>query len=249
MIDSGDEILSNHEREAPAGWIHRYVFDELTELERDRFEEHLFDCPQCSHKVRTAYLLVRGAEAAFRRDLLGPGEERQNAGLRQELLKLKAAQTQTRVWRKPAMVAAAFTLAVTAGYQNLLQIPALHRQVDLASAIQSAPILLLSETRSGDRPVAPAGAGFVALILPNSPGSRPAFHDCQLRDVTGQVVRRFRVKGVPDVDEWELRLPTHGLRPTLYTLEIRSVSDANGVADNSIARYQFRLESQKGERE
>lgn len=64
--------MSTHEEALERDWVARYVLGELPEPERDRFEEHLFDCPECSEGIRTGHLFVRGVEATFKRSIVGP---------------------------------------------------------------------------------------------------------------------------------------------------------------------------------
>ena len=216
------------------------MLNELPEPERERFEEHLFDCAECSNRVRRAYLLVRGAEATLQHDLIRPGRSLP----REKVLAFRASASSRHTWIAPLALAAAAILAVVSGYQNLREIPVLRNEAELAGTAESSPILLLSETRSEtDRAVQPPGGGHVSLILTNIPGRVPAWYDCRLRDQTGKVVRQFRVRGIAEGDELELRLPTRGLTPEPYTLEVRGAPDTQGTADGSVSEYHFRLES------
>ena len=58
--------MLSHEEAIERDWKTPYVLGELPEPERDRFEEHFFDCPTCSEDVKTAYLLLRGVEATLK---------------------------------------------------------------------------------------------------------------------------------------------------------------------------------------
>lgn len=61
--------MLSHEEAIERDWKTPYVLGELPEPERDRFEEHFFDCPTCSEGVKTAYLLLRGVEATLKRPI------------------------------------------------------------------------------------------------------------------------------------------------------------------------------------
>jgi hypothetical protein len=63
--------MLTHEESLERDWVTLYVLGELPEPERDRFEEHLFDCPECSESVKTAHLLLRGVEVTFNRPMVG----------------------------------------------------------------------------------------------------------------------------------------------------------------------------------
>lgn len=48
-----------------------YGLGQLPEEERNRFEEHFFDCPECMAGVRAAYLMTRGAEVTLKHPIFG----------------------------------------------------------------------------------------------------------------------------------------------------------------------------------
>jgi hypothetical protein len=90
----------------------RYLLGEMTERERDAFEEHYFDCAECAEDVRAGALMADGARAG----LIGPA---------------KVVQIKPRPVVKPAVRwgallpwAVAATLAVAVGYQSLGRGPA-----------------------------------------------------------------------------------------------------------------------------
>jgi hypothetical protein len=63
--------MSSHEEAIERDWRTLYVLGELPEPERNRFEEHFFDCPTCSEGVKTAYLLLRGVEVTLKHPIFG----------------------------------------------------------------------------------------------------------------------------------------------------------------------------------
>jgi hypothetical protein len=63
--------MLSHEEAIERDWKTPYVLGELKERDRDRFEEHFFDCATCSEGVKTAYLLLRGVEATLHHPIFG----------------------------------------------------------------------------------------------------------------------------------------------------------------------------------
>jgi|SRR5580658_2097831 hypothetical protein len=63
--------MLSHEEAIERDWKTPYVLGELPERERDRFEEHFFDCATCSDGVKTAYLLLRGVEVTLKHPIFG----------------------------------------------------------------------------------------------------------------------------------------------------------------------------------
>jgi hypothetical protein len=63
--------MQSHEEAIERDWKTPYVLGELPERERNRFEDHFFDCPACLESVRTAYLLLRGVEVTLKHPIFG----------------------------------------------------------------------------------------------------------------------------------------------------------------------------------
>jgi hypothetical protein len=66
---SEQEKTTEHKEALERNLVAQYALGELSEEERNRFEEHLFDCSECMAAVRAAYLMVRGAETTLNRQL------------------------------------------------------------------------------------------------------------------------------------------------------------------------------------
>ena len=54
-----------HQQAVDKQAVERYLLDEMPEIERFAFEEHLFDCDICADDVRTGALMREGVEAGF----------------------------------------------------------------------------------------------------------------------------------------------------------------------------------------
>jgi hypothetical protein len=79
----------------------RYLLEEMSDIERDAFEEHFFSCAECADDLRAAELMRSGAKDTFRKQTLAFRPRRQ------------ARWTVVLPW------AAAASLAVAVGYQSL----------------------------------------------------------------------------------------------------------------------------------
>lgn len=116
----------------------RYLLDEMTEVEKDAFEGHFFDCGDCAEEVRRGELVRQEVRRA-------KSQPRRNAGL-------SLVATKRPVWKRPAVIlpwAVAATLALTTGYQSLVTVPTLRR----ANSPQSLSPVMLREATRGAVPV------------------------------------------------------------------------------------------------
>ena len=115
----------DHNAAVNLGAPERYVAGDLSQTERDEFETHFADCRPCMNDVWTASAFAANARAVFE-DRLARKPEPQRAGW------LAWLRLETAV---PAF--AAIVLAVVAGYQAKVTIPAM--RVPLDDATRSAP--------------------------------------------------------------------------------------------------------------
>jgi len=218
------------------GAAERYVLGEMGDRERDQYEEHYFECPDCADEVKAAAIFAEGAEPVVGTDARGP--------------------VPTPPWTRfrhlfwPVPLGAAATLVVFLGlsaYQGLVVLPRLGRELAATDALQSAPSYFLSVSR-GEAPVlrVPPGQRVVALTLSRSSEGTFPFYRCELVDAAGRTVLSAVVPGPARGDELQILLPTEGLRTGAYFLVVTGLESATGAAPTSGgARYPFILERGK----
>src|SRR5438105_1537098 len=120
--------IKNHSAE-------RYVLGELTEPEREDYEEHFFDCPQCAEEVKCASEFVQGARQVFARDqreAVPAVPHSSNWG----------QWINPQIWLQPAFRATCALLVVSGsviGYQNGVTIPGLKALATAHQVQQTTP--------------------------------------------------------------------------------------------------------------
>jgi len=124
----------------------RYLLNELAPNEREAFEEHLFDCPECALDLRAGAAFVDEAKAQLPELTEPPPLPTQPAAG-----KLNGKPNRWLAWWQPVFVAPAFAaLLVVLGYQNLVTYPALRASADQPRLVPLAP--LHGATRGGPAP-------------------------------------------------------------------------------------------------
>lgn len=156
----------------------RYMLGEMTDLERDMFEDHYFTCPDCAEDVRIGAVFAKNASAVF-------------ADARQGEIKSKINKNSPPwlAWLRPASLvpmAASVALAILAGYQSFVTIPSLR----VPAAV--APVVLAPASRGAENlPELRVGSSAnvaVSLFLAVAPtGSSLTF---EVRNGAGALVQR-----------------------------------------------------------
>jgi hypothetical protein len=129
----------------------RYLLDEMSELERHDFEEHYFDCEVCAADLRLGASLASAAGTGA-----SESAEVARAAAPATVVRMRAR----RPWTVLMPLAAAALLAVVAGYQNFVTVPALRARL---TPRLIAPVILTPTTR-GEVAVVPL-AGPAPLVL------------------------------------------------------------------------------------
>jgi hypothetical protein len=192
----------------------RYLLEEMTESERDAFEEHYFSCLECAEDVRTAAVMRDGVEAGFAA-----------APIARVATFVPAAKRQAarQPWYQSTVLpwAVAATLAIAVTYQARPT-----RQAEAPTSSASAPQVLTPITlRPASRGAVPAvslGAGHVALALDVDTPAGTTELSYELRDLAGQQVFGGRTLAPAQGSPLLLVIPGFTLSPEQqYILTVR----------------------------
>jgi hypothetical protein len=190
----------------------RYLLDELTPELRDAFEEHAFDCPECSLNLRTGAAFIHVAKAELPTVSESPG-----SGARKSFLSK---------WLRPGFVVPAFAaLLLVIAYQNVSTIP------NLRSAAVEPHVLPATALHAGTRGAettsiqADRRQGFVlAIQLPETYSS----YEFTLYDPEGKKewTKSVSGTGVRAADGTvSLFISGQALENGLYSLSITGIAD------------------------
>jgi len=163
----------DHETAVKLGAPERYAAGDLSAAERDEFETHFADCRPCLNDVWTATAFAANARAVFQDRLVPkPEPERGRLGW------LAWLRLQTAV---PAFAAVA--LAVVAGYQATVTIPALRAPLGIAAAVP-----LDDATRSASRAIEEGSPLHFEIAVPPEPGATDVW--VELADASGKLLNQ-----------------------------------------------------------
>jgi hypothetical protein len=134
----------------------RYLLGDMTDADREAFEEHYFSCAACAADVRAATAMAQGMKA------LDAGASTSREGIPTIAGRVAARKGS---WHRSVALpwAVAASLAVIAAYQSVLVVPGLRRELTPRALV---PITLRPDSR-GEEPVVQATSqtGGIALAV------------------------------------------------------------------------------------
>jgi hypothetical protein len=211
--------------------VEKYLLDELPPQERDEFEEHFFDCPECAADLKTTAAFLDEAKREFRQSPTVKPAPRVRKPSRFEFL-----------WR-PAFFAPAFALLLSViVYQNVRVFPRVAGEgtrLDRPEVL-SAVSLIGANSRGGVNPSVTVGKDQPILLTLDIPAAEQyTSYTCTLIAPSGAAVWRVPVSASQAKDTVSIRIPGADLKPGDYTLRVQANPARGEPAD--IARYRFTL--------
>lgn len=121
----------NHSEAVDRMIAERYLLNELGPDEREAFEEHFFDCPECALDVRAGTAFVSETKAQL------PAIAVRSVAGKQPVAGKQGPQW---TWWKPAFAIPVFAgLLTVIAYQNLVTVPKLKRELRQPHIVSSIP--------------------------------------------------------------------------------------------------------------
>jgi hypothetical protein len=217
----------------------RYLLGDMTEADRERYEEHFFSCADCADDVRQTARFLEDARGIL---VPAPAAAPRPAGV--AVLRPRAARpVRSLFWPLPAgAAAAAALLAVLAGYQAI-HVAGLRRELSAERQLQALPATFLSISRS-ETPTVQVSKGQRKVALKFSQSFERAFpfFRCEIRDAAGRIVASAVLESPPAGDELQVLIPSDVLTPGTHTVAITGLESAAAVTSpHEPAHYQFML--------
>lgn len=199
-----------------------YILDDLEPAERSAFEEHFFDCTDCTADVLDATAVADGLRTKVN----------------------NVVPFRSRYYPQWAAAAAAVAVAVGLTYQYAPQIAGLWRHpsnppIQTAHATAGEQSIALDSVRAPETPYVIVGKQSVSFdfVIPVTEPHPPYF--CVLRDAAGHLIGSTTVKTKNEAaNAVSLVIPAGTLHNGNYTLEIR------GGEPEIPAAYHFAVEVQ-----
>ena len=212
--------------------VEKYLLDELSPDEKDDFEEHFFSCEECARELKLgAAFMAHAKESLKTAPAATPAQP-----------PVKAPKRDWFKWFSPAFAlpAMAFMLGLVV-FQNVVQLPELHRSLEAMNAPEVLPGADLKSggSRGGDSVVSvKAGALFQLTI--DIPDTANVAHIAELYDASGRKLWTLAIPEDAPKDGLALKMPGD-LPAGSYSLVVRQAGAAESGAGT---QYRFILHRQ-----
>ena len=223
----------DHEIADQTGAVERYVLGEMENEERELFEEHFFECETCSMDVRAGVVFAANTRALARDEARKRQAEKQATSSRG-----------WRGWLQPAWAPAfAMLLLAVVGYQSLVSIPRLNREVASATAPRQVGVTVLSgQARGSAAPVERNASEPLLLVFDLTPGPAYDKYDVDILNASGSRVAELPVTAPARGGSLHILIPDENMAPGKYTLVVRGHGNSSSPsASVEVDRYSFEL--------
>lgn len=224
----------DHEQALRIAAVEKYLLDELSQDERDRFEEHYFDCQECALDLRATAAFLDQAKKELAKGPLTHSAADEKPG----------RNFWSFLWR-PALVVPTFAaLLLIVGYQETVTFPRLTREAAEAHSPQILPTLSLATADSRGGEVASLDSQGKSFLLQfDIPGdARFVDYTCSLLSPVGAVLWQTRVSPQQAKDTVSLQVPPIRAGEGIYSLRVEGNSSSGQV---DLAQYRFALMKSK----
>lgn len=219
----------------------KYLLGEFNPAQRDEYEEHYFDCPECAEELRVTVAFVESAKQVARELVVKAADS-------------KGFMPPTRgwfAWLKPVFAIPVFAaLVVLVGYQNAVTIPKLKGPSSESAQIVRSTAHLLGSTRGGSDDGGPAaklqvrrGESFI-LDFDFTPSRTLSSYSWQLQDKDGHTVKNGVMPGENTNQAVRLAVIGGVDKPGRYSLVFFASDFGNRQSsnENEVQRLAFSVE-------
>lgn len=210
--------IMEHEEAIKSLAAERYLLGELAESEREAYEEHLFSCPACFEQVKAGTEFVGQLRRIGAEPAAGMAQPHWQQSLRSILRPA------------PAFALAAFLLAGTSLYQNMITI-------QMLKAPQVESRYMLTEQTRGKSAISAPRNSRIRLATEFRRTQDFGSYEAQIQTTDGKV--KIAVPFQPSQDTIEFSLYAGSLQPGKYVLVVQG---RDGDSRQELARAPFTMQ-------
>jgi hypothetical protein len=202
-----------------------YLLGDLSPSERREFEEHFFNCQECTSDLQAGAAFIDAYKTTCSIETVP----------RLEIAKSRSPRTFRHAYALAASVIFAFLLI----YQNFVTIPRL-KQSATPQALESFSLESTLSRGTSPTVIAPSRGKPFVILFDIPPGTAQAEYLCVIRSEAGVEFASFRVSAASAQRTVPVFIPASQLKPGKYSLNVQGEQQASEGRD-SVARYPFEV--------
>ena len=217
--------------------VEKYLLGELAAPERDEFEAHFFECPECAKDLVTT--------AAF---LDATRKELGRGSLKKPVSKVVHEPWFSFLWRPTLVLPALSVLAMVVAYQYIVLYPRWsNERVNASQPEVLAPLSLIgANSRDGSvRNILLTQAQPLLLSLDIPTADTFSRYDCVLLAPSGTPLWRVPISSEQARDTVSIRVPARHWDRGEYTLRVQGYTSPGPGQTLDLARYRFSVNESK----
>ncbi len=212
----------------------RYLLDELDPRDRDQFEEHYFDCPDCALDVRAGANLITQSKAIL-------AETAEEVFSQTDTAHSKPARGWF-AWLRPAFVVPVMAaLLLVIGYQNLVTYPKLQSELHQPQVLSWGSVNVGTWGEGGPTITVPQGKGFL-LFVRIPPDASYARYTADLYNDDGKLESSLMIQASSQQDQWPIQIPAANHEAGNYTLDVHGVTAAGDSKEVGKASFILKMQ-------
>lgn len=217
----------------------KYLCGELTRVQRDEYEEHYFDCPECAQELKASVAFMESAKQVVREHSVQTADSKGFSELRTGWL----------AWLRPAFAVPVFAaLVLVVAYQNAVTIPKLKQTSSRENSAEAFKSLSLigGGSRGGNTsaPTIAVRPDELFALDADMPGNSADGYVCQVADQSGHSRLSVSISAEEAKNTVHVKVPAGVLEPGKYNFVIfRGKTAANGA--NAVSQLPFAVELQR----
>ena len=212
----------------------RYLLNELEGEQRDEFEEHYFECPECALDIRAGSEFVESSKV-----VLGQPAE--------QIMPVSSATHESArrgwwAWLSPQFAGAALALLIAVvGYQNLVTLPRLQGALRQPKTLPWAAVAVGTWGSSGPTVTVAKDSGFLIFVRIPSDGSYTRYI-ADLYNPAGRLEYSLTIPATSVQDQWPVLIPGGNHEAGNYRISVRGVAGSGEIKD--VGSAPFTLQTQ-----
>jgi hypothetical protein len=234
MFSSNEGVIGmDHAEVVRRQMTERYLLDELDSAERDEFEGHFFDCPECAADVHAGTVFIDQSKIVLA----------EKATAEQPEPILTPAQPGWFSWFRPvfALPATALLLLVVA-YQNMVTIPYMSHRLNTPQVLPFAAVNVGTYGSDAPAVVTHPGESFLVFVrIP--PDSAFVRYTAELYDPERNLEWNLAFVPQNGQDEYPVQVPGKNWKAGRYALTVSGMTAAGERKE--IGNAQFEVQVQK----